>query len=106
MRLADKLLLCAAGIYTALQCARILDHFYACFLWNTFLSAFSSSWLPSSMASCYEPILKRSARITKPLPDPLCVEAGLCPAHSQAFAPAGLSPRRLTKHTMQKGALP
>ena len=31
MRLADKLLLCAAGIYTALQCARILDIFYAWF---------------------------------------------------------------------------
>lgn len=28
MRLADKLLLCAAGIYTALQCARILDTFH------------------------------------------------------------------------------
>lgn len=28
MRLADKLLLCAAGIYTVLQCARILDTFH------------------------------------------------------------------------------
>lgn len=28
MRLADKLLLCAASIYTALQCARILDTFH------------------------------------------------------------------------------
>ena len=36
MRLADKLLLCAAGIYTALQCARILDHFYAWFFMEYF----------------------------------------------------------------------
>lgn len=36
MRLADKLLLCAAGIYTALQCARILDIFYAWFFMEYF----------------------------------------------------------------------
>lgn len=36
MRLADKLLLCAAGIYTALQCARILNHFYAWFFMEYF----------------------------------------------------------------------
>ena len=45
------------------------------FLWNTFLSAFFSSWPPSSIASCSEPILKRSVRITKPLPNLLCVGA-------------------------------
>lgn len=31
MRLADKLLLCAASIYTVLQCARILDTFHGWF---------------------------------------------------------------------------
>lgn len=36
MRLADKLLLCAAGIYTVLQCARILDVFYAWFFMEYF----------------------------------------------------------------------
>lgn len=36
MRLADKLLLCAAGIYTVLQCARILDIFYAWFFMEYF----------------------------------------------------------------------
>ena len=37
MRLADKLLLCAASIYTALQCARILDHFMEYFFIGIFL---------------------------------------------------------------------
>lgn len=36
MRLADKLLLCAAGIYTVLQCARILDTFHDCFFMEYF----------------------------------------------------------------------
>ncbi len=36
MRLADKLLLCAAGIYTALQCARIIDVFHAWFFMEYF----------------------------------------------------------------------
>ena len=36
MRLADKLLLCAAGIYTALQCARILDTFHDWFFMEYF----------------------------------------------------------------------
>lgn len=36
MRLADKLLFCAASIYTALQCARILDCFHAWFFMEYF----------------------------------------------------------------------
>ena len=91
MRLADKLLLCAAGIYTALQCARILDIFYAWFLWNTFLSAFSSSWPPLSILSCSGPISKRNAKIAKPLPNLLCVGAGLCPARETADKVVGIT---------------
>ena len=40
LRLADKLLLCAAGIYTALQCARILDHFTPGFYGILFIGIF------------------------------------------------------------------
>lgn len=36
MRLADKLLLCAAGIYTVLLCARMLDCFHAWFFMEYF----------------------------------------------------------------------
>ena len=61
------------------------------FLWNTFLSAFSSSWLPLSILSCSGPISKRNAKIAKPLPNLLCVGAGLCPARETADKVVGIT---------------
>lgn len=75
MRLADKLLLCAAGIYTALQCARILDHFYAWFFMEYFFIGIFLLLAAIEYCKLLRAYFKKSVRITKPLPNLLCVGA-------------------------------